>query len=150
MITTAWAVSKPAFADPQPFIGQLERHNSDAGDKEATFGWAAASLLPCGVVGARGSPRRTGRIGEMAFQQGLALYHYTGCGFCAYVRSAASDLGVELELLDIHAEPQHAADLQAATGRTTVPVLKITEPEGDVHLLAESADIVEYLRRLVG
>ena len=86
----------------------------------------------------------------MAAKQGLALYHYRGCGFCAYVQSAASGLGVELELLDIHAEPQHAADLHAATGRTTVPVLRITEAGGEVRFLPESAEIVEYLKRVVG
>jgi len=52
--------------------------------------------------------------------------------------------------LDIHAEPQHAADLHAATGRTTVPVLRITEAGGEVRFLPESADIVEYLKRVVG
>jgi len=86
----------------------------------------------------------------MAIEQGLALYHYVGCGFCAYVQSAARGLGVELELLDIHADPQHAADLQAATGRTTVPVLRITEPGGDARFLPESADIVAYLEQIVG
>jgi glutathione S-transferase len=86
----------------------------------------------------------------MATQEGLALYQFMSCPSCAYVRSAASGLGVELELLDIHSQPQHAADLRAATGRTTVPVLKITEPGGNVRLLPESADIVEYLRELAG
>ncbi len=84
----------------------------------------------------------------MSTQEGLALYQFTSCGFCAYVRSAASSLGVQLELLDIHSEPEHAAALLAATGRTTVPVLRITEAGGNVRFLSESAEIVEYLRGL--
>ena len=81
----------------------------------------------------------------MATGQSLALYHYVGCFFCARVRSAAESLGFELELRDIHVEPEHAEDLMAATGRTTVPVLRIAEPDGEVRWLFESRDIIEYL-----
>jgi len=71
---------------------------------------------------------------------GLALYHYDGCLYCARVRSAMRALGVEIELRNIHQDAQHLADLTEARGRTTVPVLRI----GD-EWMGESADIVQYL-----
>ena len=75
----------------------------------------------------------------------LALYHYVGCFFCARVRSAAESLGFEIELRDIQVESEHAQDLMEATGRTTVPVLRITESDGEILWLSESRDIIEYL-----
>ncbi len=81
----------------------------------------------------------------MAQPQGLVLYHYMSCSYCARVRAAAEDLGVELELRDIHTEPGRAEELMSGTGRMTVPVLQITEPSGEVSWLPESARIIEYL-----
>ena len=81
----------------------------------------------------------------MAQPQGLALYHYMSCSYCARVRAAAEGLGVELELRDIHTDPGRADELMSGTGRMTVPVLQITEPGGEVSWLPESASIIEYL-----
>jgi len=86
----------------------------------------------------------------MAEKEILALYHYTGCGFCTRVRSAAEELGVELELRNIHEDSQHAEALAAAMGRMTVPVLCIREATGDIRWLPESEDIIDYLEELVG
>ncbi len=79
----------------------------------------------------------------------LSLYHYDGCFYCGRVRKALERLGVEVELRNIHAEPRHLADLLAARGRQTVPVLRIQKPEGD-EWMPESSDIVRYLERRFG
>lgn len=85
----------------------------------------------------------------MARADDLALYHYEGCGYCARVRRALSELGVEVELRDIERDPTHLRALVDARGRRTVPVLRIRHDEGD-EWMPESADIVAYLRRRFG
>ena len=75
----------------------------------------------------------------------LALYKYDGCPFCAMVRSSIDSLGVKVELRDIFENPQHRDDLIAARGRATVPVLRITSPNGDERWMPESRDINRYL-----
>ena len=85
----------------------------------------------------------------MTSAEDLSLYHYDGCFYCGRVRRALDKLGVEVELRDIRAEPRHLADLLAARGRTTVPVLRIRRPEGDTWM-PESGDIVRYLEQRFG
>ncbi len=80
----------------------------------------------------------------------LALYHYATCGFCRWVRSVIDELGLDVELRDIHRDPQHMADLVAARGRRTVPVLRREQPDGTVEWLPESRDIIAYLHRTYG
>ncbi len=85
----------------------------------------------------------------MSTVPGLALYHFETCPFCHRVRRAAQRLGIELELLDIFADDQHLHDLTAATGRRTVPVLRIQERD-TYRWLPESTDIIEYLESRFG
>lgn len=80
---------------------------------------------------------------------GLALYHFETCPFCHRVRRAAQRLGLDLELRDIFADDRHLHDLTNATGRRTVPVLRIEE-DGDVRWLPESADIIAFLEDRFG
>jgi len=80
--------------------------------------------------------------------QRLALYHYLGCPFCALVRRDIDRLGVEVELRDILESSARRRELIDATGRSTVPCLRIESPDGEVRWMHESADIVEYLRGL--
>lgn len=75
----------------------------------------------------------------------LALYKYDGCPFCAMVRSAIERLGIDVELRDIFENPQHRDDLIEARQRATVPVLRITSPDGEDRWMPESRDIVRYL-----
>jgi glutaredoxin len=75
----------------------------------------------------------------------MALYHFSGCPFCTLVRRTIDRLDVEVELRDINRDPQHAADLLEARGRTTVPVMRISEADGHDRWMSESADIVRYL-----
>ncbi len=75
----------------------------------------------------------------------LALYHFNGCPFCAMVRSAIDRLGIDVELQDIFENPEYRDDLIEARGRATVPVLRITSPNGEERWMPESRDIVRYL-----
>jgi len=75
----------------------------------------------------------------------LALYAFDSCPYCRRVFAAAKALELTLEVRDIHRDPSHRSALIEATGRTTVPVLRIEEDERDVRWLPESRDIVDYL-----
>jgi len=75
----------------------------------------------------------------------MALYYYDTCPFCIRVLRAASRLGVDLELRNIFQDRQHYADLAAARGRTTVPVLRYTDDDGKDIWMPESADIIRFL-----
>jgi len=80
----------------------------------------------------------------------LALYHFEGCPFCSTVRSAIDGLGVDVELRDIFKDPQHRDALTSVRGRATVPVLRITSPDGEDRWMPESRDIVRYLNETYG
>lgn len=80
----------------------------------------------------------------------LALYHTPSCPFCVYVSAAIKRLGLEVELLDIFADSRHYNDLIGVRNRATVPVLRITSPDGESRWLPESRDIVHYLEETYG
>jgi glutaredoxin len=86
---------------------------------------------------------------ETPAEDKLALYHFNGCPFCSMVRTGIDHLGVDVELRDIFENPQHRDDLIAARGRATVPVLRITSPNGEERWMPESRDIVRYLEKTV-
>ncbi len=75
----------------------------------------------------------------------LALYHFDGCPLCSMVRCAIGRLGIDIELGDIFENPEYRKELIEARGRATVPVLRITSPEGEERWMPESRDIVHYL-----
>jgi glutaredoxin 2 len=75
----------------------------------------------------------------------LELYYYAGCPFCTIAMSPMKKLGVEVELRNIHENPLYREDLLNARGRVTVPVLRITSPDGEERWLPESRDIVHYI-----
>ncbi len=79
----------------------------------------------------------------------LSLYEFQSCPFCARVRDAISRLGLEIELRDIHQSREHQRELVEATGRETVPVLRIERAGGEIRWLPESLDIIDYLEREV-
>ncbi len=80
----------------------------------------------------------------------LALYQFEHCPFCVRVRRAIDELGIEVELRDIHADRKFRGELRDARGRTTVPVLQITSADGEERWMPESADIVRYLQATYG
>ena len=53
-----------------------------------------------------------------------------------------------MELLEVFDEPRYRDELVDARGRATVPVLRITAPDGEQRLMSESQDIVRYLKTL--
>jgi glutaredoxin len=80
----------------------------------------------------------------------LALYFFDGCPFCDMVRRDIEAMGIDVDLRNIYDDAQHRGDLIAARGRATVPVLRITTPQGEDRWMPESRDIVQYLQRTYG
>lgn len=80
---------------------------------------------------------------------GLSLYAFPSCPYCRRVLRALEALDVEVELRDIHRDPERRRELVEATGRSTVPVLRIEDGDG-VRWLPESRDIVAYLHGRFG
>lgn len=80
----------------------------------------------------------------------LALYHFSSCPFCLRVRQCAERLGLDLELRDIHQDAGRLDELLLATGRQTVPCLRIEEADGEVRWMHESDDIIAYLEKHFG
>ena len=76
---------------------------------------------------------------------GLALYHFDGCPFCRRVRDALFALDLEIEQHNIHENVRRYRELVEATGRSTVPCLRI-DGDGSSAWMHESADIVRYLQ----
>ena len=74
----------------------------------------------------------------------LTLYYREGCGYCHHVLAVARQLDLPLTLCST-SQPDHALALEAATGRQTVPVLRIASAQGD-RWLPESRDIIRYIR----
>ena len=81
----------------------------------------------------------------MRSNQRFALYTKGFCVYCTYVKHAIDKLGLDIEFRDIGKDAQHRADLLAATGRATVPVLRIAHDDGREEWMPESRDIVRYL-----
>ena len=71
----------------------------------------------------------------------LILYHFEACPYCAKVRAAVKELGVDLEMRDTREEDKCRDELLELTGRTQVPCLVI-----DGKPMHESDDIVDWLR----
>jgi len=79
----------------------------------------------------------------------LMLYHFSGCPFCSMVRANIERLGLTVELRDIFEDASYRDELIEARGRATVPVLRITSPNGEERWVPESRDIVSYLEKTV-
>ena len=84
---------------------------------------------------------------ESPAEDKLALYYFDGCPFCNMVIRAIDLLDIDVERRNIMLEPQHRDDLIEARRRATVPVLRITSPDGDERWMPESRDIVSYLQQ---
>jgi glutaredoxin len=85
---------------------------------------------------------------ESPAEDKLALYYIDGCPFCIMVRSVIDDLGIDVELRNVFQDSQHRDDLLEARGRATVPVLRITSPDGEERWMPESRDIIGYLEKM--
>ena len=80
----------------------------------------------------------------------LSLYQTAFCPYCERVRGALRHLGAEVERRDIDESPEHREELVQATGRATVPCLRIEDPTGEVRWMHESEDIIDYLEQRFG
>jgi glutaredoxin len=79
----------------------------------------------------------------------LSLYYFPSCPFCVRVMRVIDELGIDVELRDIHRNPEYRRELLEARGRRTVPVLRCTSSVGE-RWMPESADIVRALRARYG
>lgn len=75
----------------------------------------------------------------------LELYGYPECPYCRRVLNAIDMLEIEVPLRNTMLDAEHNATLVAATGRETVPVLRIEKHDGSVRWLPESLDIVRFI-----
>ena len=74
------------------------------------------------------------------------LYHFPSCPYCARVRDFLDEAGIDMEMRNIHADPQALHDLRSGGGSTTVPCLRIRRDGQHDQWMYESLDIIEYLR----
>ena len=80
----------------------------------------------------------------------LALYYIDGCPFCDLVRAEIDRLDLDVELRNVFSVNEHREALVNERGRATVPVLRITSPDGEERWMPESRDIVNYLQKTYG
>ncbi|OYY94054.1 MAG: glutaredoxin [Hydrogenophilales bacterium 28-61-23] len=75
----------------------------------------------------------------------LALYQFKTCPFCLKVRREMRRLSLNIALLDAQRDGPIRADLIRGGGKAVVPCLKITDAQGNVEWMYESARIIQYL-----
>ena len=74
-----------------------------------------------------------------------SLYYYGTCPFCFRVQIAMKQLGIEMEMRNIHEKAEYRDELMRGGGSSMVPCLRIDE-DGETQWMYESADIVDYLK----
>jgi glutaredoxin len=77
----------------------------------------------------------------------LVLYQFKTCPFCIKVRREIHRLTLPIALRDAQKNPQHRAALLQGGGQIKVPCLQITNEQGNVQWLYESAEIIRYLHQ---
>ena len=80
----------------------------------------------------------------------LSLYQTRSCPYCERVRSLMRRIGLDLEIRDINTSSALRLELIEATGRQTVPCLRIDHDDGSSEWMHESADIIEFLEENFG
>ncbi len=80
----------------------------------------------------------------------MILYVRDYCGFCHRVLRVIDRLGLNVEIRNIWQSGEAERELIYATGRHTVPVLRIVDNTGDSRWLPESGDIIRYLEDKTG
>jgi glutathione S-transferase len=95
-----------------------------------------------------GGTEAGGRVADDV--KSLVLYGYPQCPYCRRVLSAIEALGLDVPLRNTMLDAEHNDALVAATGRETVPVMRIEGRDGSVRWLPESLDIVRFLNERYG
>ncbi len=80
----------------------------------------------------------------------LVLYQFKTCPFCIKVRREIRRLSLPIALRDAQKNPQHREALLQGGGEIKVPCLQITDEQGKVQWLYESAEINRYLHQRFG
>lgn len=80
----------------------------------------------------------------------LALYQYDSCPYCAMVRSAIRQLGVDIEIRDTLRDPARRRELIEGGGMSQVPCLRLDYADDRSEWMYESLDIIAYLRQRFG
>jgi glutaredoxin len=93
------------------------------------------------------SEQESGRMPEDA---SLTLYQTVFCPYCERVRGALRRLGVSISLRGIDERMEWRRELQQATGRQTVPCLRVEAEDGSVEWIHESEEIIDFLERRFG
>jgi glutaredoxin 2 len=75
----------------------------------------------------------------------LSLYHRNFCMFCSRVINVIKNLDIDIDGKNIWQNSDALRELEQATGRVTVPVLRIELADGEVMWMPEAGDIVRYL-----
>ncbi|ASP39440.1 glutaredoxin [Bacterioplanes sanyensis] len=78
----------------------------------------------------------------------LALHYYAACPFCQMVLRRLPELNIDVELRDVLSQPTFAQEQRQATGRSTVPCLRMESDDGTVSWMYESMDILQHLQKL--
>lgn len=92
--------------------------------------------------GTAGAAKRSGYVDDV---KSVELYGYPECPYCRRVLNAISMLEIEVPFRNTMTNDENNAALVAATGRETVPVLRIEMRDGKIRWLPESMDIVRFL-----
>jgi len=77
----------------------------------------------------------------------LTLYHFQSCPFCIKTRRAIKRLALDIELRDVQRNMTYRSELQTGGGEVKVPCLRISNADGQVQWMYESADIIDYVNR---
>lgn len=93
--------------------------------------------------GSKGERAAAGQAGDEVAS--LVLYGYPECPYCRRVLSAIESLGLDVPLRNTMRDDAANTAVYEATGRETVPVLRIEHRDGSVRWMPESLDIVRYL-----
>lgn len=72
----------------------------------------------------------------------IRLYNIDGCGYCAMVRNALAQLGIEYEKIDVPWPHHLRSEVIEISGQATVPVLV----DEDI-VLSDENDIIDYLKK---
>ena len=75
----------------------------------------------------------------------IVLYQFKQCPFCVRTRRHMRRLALDVEKRDARNDPQWNQELINDGGKYQVPCLKITEDDGSVQWMYESAVINNYL-----
>jgi glutaredoxin 2 len=76
-----------------------------------------------------------------------SLYYYDSCPFCVRVLRALNSIDIDVEYRDVLSDSNHRSELHQATGRTTVPCLRIDNGSKSQWMF-ESMDIIRFLQTL--